>query len=431
MEQMSQEGQRRMLKALDKAADYTQDGLSPDAAIIKVAQEFELEAPMIERVCEAYNKANAVAYMRSAPENERAGNYPLAKISSVMGAVYGVGDKQAEESDIKVKDYASAYAKSTDPKRMEKTASAEVFADRPPVVATPQAIRASAEKLLGQMHKLSARTKDNMVKATWNVQKGLEKIAELVEQVPATRAGKKRLEKISMTLSNALGESDAHMLVNAVNAISRDDARAIPTMPKTASAVVIGNDPICMKAVALMEERRKMVAFQEMEKESATIVDPANVASMGAPLQDVLRLPGVLPEPADIHMDITTGKTGEWDAYAKDLNSRRLLYDLMINDPEISMYSPGKVQGMYNEVITTFPELAAREPILRAILRKGLAQGGAFDIYEIKDLLSAGKELSDTSKSQAEARKQTTEASSKSRGGGGSGDTINIPITTS
>ena len=383
MERMSKIEQRKMLKALDKAADYTKDGLSPDDAITKVAEEFQLSAPKIERLCEAYNKANAVAYMKTAPEDRRADNYPLAKIANVVNNIYGTVEKEASEIEFRKVNYAEkALGKVA--QGLRKTAS-EKKSD-----VTPDQLARLAEIHLGQLQKYASEMSREKTKAEYAVKTDLDVLVDRIRRVPATESGRKELNKYAQDTVNAFGEKLGHVVINAINAELEDPGRYMPCLEKTAKAVVLGDDPYYKTLHRLVDNREKMVHFQKLAEEGTE--DLAN--GIGLLNSSLMALPSIMPTPEDPHMDVNTGFTGEWDAYAKDLKSRRLLYDLMLNDDEIKSYSPRKVREVYNDVVETFPELAAKRKILRAIMRKSLAQGGNMDIYELKDLISASKEHS-------------------------------------
>ena len=397
MEKMSKTEQRKMLKALDKAADYTKDGMSPDQALTKVAKEYDFNAPRIERLCEAYNKANAVAYMKTASEEDRAENHPIANINNVISNIYGEQEKTASELVFKKRDYASIqYTES-----MGKTASEFV----PKTNITKQSIGYALEAIQGQLERLTKHAEEKRVKAERKVTNGLNELTGEIQKIPLTRQGRKQLEKIAQYMVDAYGEERGHLLINAVNANIDDPDRYMDCMPKKAKAVVLPSEKIYKIASQLMDDREHMLEMQKMAADSIEVADRAvgKVADnrLAAVLED---LPALLKAPSEPHMDISTGMTGEWDAYAKDLKSRRMLYDMMLHDEEIKGYSPRKTQAAYNDIVETFPELAQKRQILRAMLRKSLAQGGNMDIYEIKDLITAGKEHLNKGKTNAETR---------------------------
>ena len=424
MEKMSKTEQRKMLKALNKAADYTKDGMSPDQALTKVAKEYDFNAPRIERLCEAYNKANAVAYMKTASEEERAENHPIANINNVINSIYGDQEKTASELTFRKKDYSSAQY--TAP--MAKTASEHT--NRGTKVSR-QSIGYSLEVMQGQLERLVKHAEERRVKAERKVTNGLNELTGRIQRVPLTRDGKKQLHKIAQTIVDAYGEEKGHLLVNAVNANIDDADRYMECLPKKAKAVVLPSDDIYKIAGELIESRDHMLEMQKMAADSLDVASGAVGSVSNNTLARILDdLPSLSKAPDEPHMDVSTGMTGEWDAYAKDLKSRRMLYDMMLHDEEIKGYSPRKTQAAYNDIVETFPELAQKRQILRAMLRKSLAQGGNMDIYEIKDLITAGKEHLTKGKTNAETR-NTLSSSINNVGNSSSNDTMltSIPIT--
>ena len=402
MRKMSQPEQKKMLRALDKAADYTKEGMQPDDALTKVAEEYQLAAPMVERVCEAYNKANAVAYMKSAPENKRAEVYPIVKIANVMNNIYGIKEKKAEEISFKKKNYTPAIRIE---KPMDKSASRETDKKLHNPVSLP-GLAVLLEQCRGTLQKMGAEADDARTKAEFRVRRDLDEVTEQVRKL----VGRSQLKKTAQLIVDGFGEKEGHIVINAINANIDDPSRYLPSLEKKAQAVILPDTPLFNKVAELIEHRDMMKEAQNAADERREVIGQAIGQLIHNPLANRLFDVPTGGDTDSPHIDATTGMTGEWDAYEKDLKSRRMLYDLMLNDDEIKSYSPLKVRDTYNDIVETFPELTKQRKIVRAILRKSLAQGGNMDIYEIKDLISAGKEKQQGAKEGAFARKGLTDA---------------------
>jgi hypothetical protein len=285
-----------------------------------------------------------------------------------------------------------------------------------------KSVARSLDIIKGQMEKISKRVSDDKMKAERAVTNGIDAFTAAISKVPAnTRVGKNELHKIAQNLADALGEENAHIIINAANANGGDPVRYMECLPKRAHATILPSKPIYKIAKKLIDDRDNMIEMQKAANDE--------VLDMFSPLSDTVgSLPALSSAPDKVHMDLSTGMTGEWDAYAKDLNSRRMLYDMMLNDEEISAYSPRKVQTAYNDIVETFPELSKQSKILRAILRKSLAQGGNMDIYEIKDLISAGKEKSSSDKEGVMGRSALNESINSGGAGNNSNKTQSVEI---
>ena len=389
MEVMSKTDQRRLLKALDKAADLTKEGMGPDEALAKSAEEYQLTSPMVQRVVEAYNKANAVAYMKTAPESRRGDDYPVASLKKVASLIFDF-TKPEQPSTIVVRDFKKIAAERSGVPDLAKTAELRTGVDpkyKPNVTA--KTVERLITKLAHQAALIDARESR---KETELVEQSKRLLVDMADQT--ARMNKEELRKTASNLSNAFGESSASAVINAVNAVNENPVTYLPEMPKTAHAVILPNIHFYKCAAQLLENRKKLV---ELHK-SAT-ANPYQI--MSDKLVGLHELAGA----SDPHIDPTTGFSGEWDAYAKSLKSREMLYDLMLNDPDISAYSPGQVKHVFNNIMETFPELAQKKLITAAVMKKMLAQGGNLDIYEIKDLIGAGKELSNIRKTDVASRK--------------------------
>ena len=404
MDVMPKKDQRRLLRALNDAADYTKDGLSPDEALAKSAKEHQLRSPMVQRVVEAYNKANAVAYMKSAPADSRADDYPVADLSKVATIIFGIDDKQPELI-IKEANYRELDRLAP----MDKEAEAHTSTPHKNKV-TAETIAKGLEKLGSQGRAIINRTKSRLTRMEARSKRLLTSMA-----MDTAGLDRRALEKTAHNLVNAFGEEAGHAIADAVNAVGENPHKYIPKLEKSAKAVLLPDTSFYKAAKELLINKDRL---EGMRKEAAD--DAGGLSFLNNPLlNSVADLTTLTSDAKEPHLDSNTGMSGEWDAYTKDMDSRATLYDLMLNDPEISAYSPRKVRDTYNSVVETFPELAQKKSITAAILKKSLAQGGDLDIYEIKDLIGAGKDLTAINKADTTRRGELKE---NTRGSGGKSD---------
>lgn len=82
--------EQKIRTALEKAALYhREEGLEPNDAIIKAAQEERLNPPMTERVIEGFNIAKTNAVLSRA--NDKTASFPVAERDTILDGVFGQG----------------------------------------------------------------------------------------------------------------------------------------------------------------------------------------------------------------------------------------------------------------------------------------------------------------------------------------------------
>jgi hypothetical protein len=441
MEKMSKDNERKLLKALDKAATMSIGNSDPDDVLIKVATEYKLTPPELSRVVEAYNKAKSVAYLKKAAAEDRAADFPIADMSKISGRIYGM-EKIESEAVIPLRDYASMYFGQP----LEKTAAeedkrtfaqkylfnkdthkeiiggaakkvagigkhvvdkakeissdlkkpAETYADLRGIehkagerVATPRARESVWKEAMDHFHVqdhiktiLTNRVRETMNKRACE----LKKIAEYCEHFrPAD------LVKVARTLVNGYGEKHAEEMINELN-MNMKCNRLPRNIEKTAHAVIF---PCSEPYLSLSKIAALSTTLATAKKDLDWFVKEAEDEGPNAlakRLGDVTQFLGSGEKARKDNIDINTGMPTEWDNYLKELNSKRMLYNLYRSDPVIQSYPLYDVADTYNEVLNTTPSLADNKAWMRAALRRSLTQGKAVDPFEIKDMLMANKE---------------------------------------
>jgi hypothetical protein len=78
------------------------------------------------------------------------------------------------------------------------------------------------------------------------------------------------------------------------------------------------------------------------------------------------------------------------EAKIRSIQTQAALHDMMANDPVISGHQPEDVLRIYNEVQQLAPRVAQNSMLMRALIRKHLAQGqlDSFDLNQLTGIES-------------------------------------------
>jgi hypothetical protein len=85
----------------------------------------------------------------------------------------------------------------------------------------------------------------------------------------------------------------------------------------------------------------------------------------------------------------------------RGLRSQAMLTDMMANDPFLSGESPDRVMGLYNQITKLSPRAADQPLLMRALLRRYLAQGQV-DPHDIDQLAGIEVKLKQRDEPQRE-----------------------------
>jgi predicted DNA-binding WGR domain protein len=88
MEKMSDQEERRIMNALERAVGMTNGGMNPNDALSKVAEDERFAPPVVQRMVEAYNVSKTLAHMKNANGPARADSFPLADAERVLRHIY-------------------------------------------------------------------------------------------------------------------------------------------------------------------------------------------------------------------------------------------------------------------------------------------------------------------------------------------------------
>jgi len=97
MKKLSKQAEQKALTALEDAIKLVGDGMTPDAAITKAAQDAKLEPQMIQRMVEAYNVSKTLSHLDKAAGAERAQTFPIADSSAILQELFPMAPVTKQE----------------------------------------------------------------------------------------------------------------------------------------------------------------------------------------------------------------------------------------------------------------------------------------------------------------------------------------------
>ena len=376
MEKMSKNNEKKLLRALDKAANLSRSGLEPDHVLTKVAGEFQLTPQEICRVVETYNKAKSVAFLKNASSDFRANDFPLADSKKVISNIYSKEEKEATEKDIPLKDYAAMCSYTQQEKVAAEAAphKRDRSCDRDKASIWKEAL--AFEDLQNGVQKDLETTYAETRKKLENSMQKVSKHCEFAKE--------KELKKVARLIINAHGKQ-GEMFIDDIN--KRMMKPTLPILEKTAHAAMfpIGEPYIAIAEAFTQGEKLAKVAkdMEFFQKQADAGLEAAIGASSA--LKNVMKSPAkAKPE----FIDSRTGLSPEWDNYLKALQAKKMLYTLYRFDPLIKSYPLEDVTEVYNEMAELTPSLANNKAWMRATMRRMLTQGKVSDPFELKDMMT-------------------------------------------
>ena len=88
MNKLSKAGEQKAMLALETAIQHANTGMEPSEAIVKAARDAQLEAPMVQRLVEAYNVSKTLHHFKKAAGAERGSTFPIAAPEAIMAELF-------------------------------------------------------------------------------------------------------------------------------------------------------------------------------------------------------------------------------------------------------------------------------------------------------------------------------------------------------
>lgn len=465
MRALSKAAENTLISAIEKAAAMVNDGMAPDAAIIKSATDFNIPAGHLDLMVHAYNTGRTTK-QREQGENtlEKAADFSLADVTKIRSALY---PESVKTSAALVRDSIISTEYAVDPRHMlarhrrdqEKAAAALRPLPAPTYVRPPrdeqiaaqraysekQAQRIAAEearrvstaaygKAASALDSLTTyfRTPGNMgyQDAVREVQ--LRFGADGVSVLQKVAAVYPHIEKQAATKNNHFGDNPLYALVDTVLTATQtyNEVKVKVAAEKTASAkpapeIIHGSvldaleeKPLTLKEAATPpsppkpkpeskpEEKKPKSETNGQSKPSFNpLLSPAKMVGGIIGMGGGKEAPAAPKDPlASVKSEFNSLSDPDHESALQGIRAKSVLHDLMLNDPVISGHDPQDVAMAFNEISELSPSLVSSPGMLNAVLRKRLEAGQLGD-FDVKQLLEMDKLRAERDKIQNETRR--------------------------
>lgn len=408
----------KLLDALEKIGELVAAGKTPTEATTKVAAEQDISAGHVRLLAQAYNTGRTNAQRKSASSVlERAANFPLVDAAEVIHSLY---PSQPKTAGVRLHETAVSADYARDPRTLLEPPLPEVnFVVKAASTREPSRDDQTETLLSASVTAKQAVEKRRQEAAEWE-QKQAQALDDLVLYF-------RRLDRIPYQAVRKQAEA---MLGREGTAVLDKAAGVWPHMTKQAGTVDTVNwqaapyslitkylqaARLCKEARAAQHKLEDQLGTGIMQaagklfpKSAAKNYDQSllagtpvrtkqSFAGLGQVLQAVgmstagkalmERGIGAAPKSTVSLRDETLQDISDPLHEAKVDNARRqfLLSNLLANDPVLSGHDPEEVIDAYNQVTQLAPSASTQPMLVRALLRRHLAQG-QIDTHDVDQL---------------------------------------------
>lgn len=437
---ISKSTERKLLGYLDKVAEHINKSDNPNQAIVKVARSQDVELGHVRLLAQAYNNARTNQQRKSSDDlYEKIASFQLADIQKITDDLYPKMFKSAalREQEDGVSDeykYAPKLKFDLNPQfeRFTKLAAYE------PPPALPRDETRHVKKAYSLLKELNhdfeekrrlvhasrdkvAAAYDNLVgyfkhafngvpfgdaefhsKAMWG--QPAEVLMRHLQQdlkIP-NRSG----DKFAAAMD--LHKEPYNLIEKCLNAIEKH-AEYKEDFRQFSKAADVASERLVAPFVPVLPQRIYGSIVKTAVKEDSGIGDPSDIVTG---LQGITGMKdlginraiekGMGKPEAKLKTEAFMAVTDpQHESKLRGLRSQAMLTDMMANDPFLSGESPERVMGLYNQITKLSPRAADQPLLMRALLRRYLAQGQV-DPHDIDQLAGIEVKLKQRDEPQRE-----------------------------
>lgn len=443
MKKLTPQTERRLMECINLTTDHVNDGMHPNAAITKAAQDAGVAPGEVKLVVHAYNTGRTARQRTEGDDPfEKSAEFEMADLSTVLDTMYPDRVKKASVHDTEI---STEYSFSPQP-MLERLGAREkravnvdwrtlgettIVAPEPypsDPKAAMQKASANADRLkrdVDEHRRKTASAFDDMAETftgltdyfrrpdarpipvvkeavmIFHGDKGEQVMDELVRVTPAL--AKLATHKVGRSLIGTPGREKL-CSVDELDALAEpfpDIAKLlgqVDTYKRLKQAWLTKQANAEKQAEVLLSPFVVPAASPSIlglsSDDSATVkvagFNPMGIMGSVALMQNMLRGPAAkmkAPETGLVENTLQDLTDPEHEAKIRGINTQAMLQDLVLNDPVISGYDPEEVSTAYNDLVQISPSLADQKLPMQAMLRKQLQQG-QLDQFEVDQLMA-------------------------------------------
>lgn len=437
----SKAAEERLLDAIREVTAHVESGLSPTEAVVKVAQEDAIPFTQVPLLVQAYNVGRCTFQREHGGSGvlNKTADFPIARVEDVMSQL--LPDKPVTPAEKAASEAISGEYHETphwakrryEPQLREKAASAKL----PPLPGTktlepvPGDPLIKMAKAFGQAQRIKRSVEElrhQVGVAKDRFLRGLSALRGYFKQAAATRLPFDQVRYNAGWTWGKVAEDLLDYIYHANGMTERPGDR----LDKQAMFMDEAQTPYreiraCIDLAADM--LAKNAAFLQTQAESrekvASVIRPfaGTPDHTTAPSRSVLG--GILPASSEKQADLMSGAIGglagtgiqsvlqnkptremvndvmldlEDPVHTDELRqiqSRSMLSDFMVNDEVISGFAPEEVTNAYNEISQLSPRTATQPAVMRPLLRKRLT-AGSVEPFEAAQMAEIEKTIRQT-----------------------------------
>lgn len=435
MKKITPQTEQKLMRVLEKVAEYTADGTHPNAAIIKAGANI-LRPGEVELVVHAYNvgKTNC---QREAEGSilEKTAAFDLADAATVTAQLFPAAVKTAAQREISTV-VSSDYAQSA------RATARQIKAAQAPVrewPAIPPTEKQAREKVDTKSHarqtgELQRATRDYEVKRAAHRQS----VQDLAQAVDAfgnyfRSAGAQSQSSVKAAATALHGHAVVQSVFDSMYA-SQPGLTTISSASRPLTKVAASSpalrllDRVLECAVTCREKAAAANAAEPAAREKRASMYPAKTAAVpwGSSILDAViekkvyeKQAAFLPTVPEMGQKVRSGLRGlhdfgdtrtdpetavnkalydltdpDHEEQLRQLQARTSFQELLARDPVLQGHDPRRVADSYGQITQTAPNLASQPIALQALMRKQLEQGH-MDTFDVDGMIGLNNNLQD------------------------------------